>query len=97
MMIQEANNRLRQDLRLIIRDAEDLLKTTAGAAGDKAGEVRRRLANTLESAKATCGRLQDKTVQAAKASDRVIRAHPYESLGVALGAGLLIGVLVARR
>ena len=97
MMMQEANNRLRQDLRLIIRDAEDLLKTTAGAAGDKAGEVRRRLANALESAKATCGRLQDKTVQAAKASDRVIRAHPYESLGVALGAGLLIGVLVARR
>jgi ElaB/YqjD/DUF883 family membrane-anchored ribosome-binding protein len=27
----------------------------------------------------------------------VIRAHPYESMGIAFGVGLLIGVLVARK
>jgi ElaB/YqjD/DUF883 family membrane-anchored ribosome-binding protein len=27
----------------------------------------------------------------------VIRDHPYESIGVAFGLGLLIGVLVARK
>lgn len=34
---------------------------------------------------------------AAKKADAVIRDHPYESLGVAFGVGLLIGVLVGRR
>ena len=97
MMTHEANERLTGDLKLVVRDAEDLLKATAGAAGDKVVEFRRRLASALESAKATCGQVRDKTVRAAKATDRVIRAHPYESLGMALGAGLMIGVLVARR
>jgi ElaB/YqjD/DUF883 family membrane-anchored ribosome-binding protein len=36
-------------------------------------------------------------VQAAKATDRVIREHPYESIGAAFGVGLLLGLLVTRR
>jgi len=97
MTTQEANQRLASDLRMIMRDAEDLLKATAGEAGEKVKEVRSRLATALESAKATYERVQDKTVQAAKATDHVIREHPYESIGVPFGVGLLIGVLVGRR
>lgn len=97
MTTHEANQRLAADLRLVVRDAEELLKATAGEAGEKVKELRSRLAKALESAKATCERLQDKTVEAAKATDHVIREHPYESIGVAFGVGLLIGVLVARR
>jgi ElaB/YqjD/DUF883 family membrane-anchored ribosome-binding protein len=97
MTTYRANKRLATDLKLVMRDAEDLLKATAGAAGDKVGKIRHHLASTLESAKTTCGRFQDKTVQAAKATNRTIRAHPYESLGIALGTGLVVGALVARR
>jgi ElaB/YqjD/DUF883 family membrane-anchored ribosome-binding protein len=42
-------------------------------------------------------RVQESTVAGAKATDRAIREHPYESLGVAFGLGVLIGVLIARR
>jgi ElaB/YqjD/DUF883 family membrane-anchored ribosome-binding protein len=97
MTTQEANQRLSGDLKLVIRDAEDLLKATAGEAGEKIKEVRGRLSTALQSAKANCEKLQDKTVEAAKATDQVIREHPYESLGVAFGVGLLLGVLVGRR
>ena len=97
MTVQEANQRLVRDLKLVMRDAEDLLKATAGEAGEKVKEVRARLTAALESARATCDDLQDKTLEAAKATDQVIREHPYESIGAAFGAGLLIGVLVGRR
>jgi ElaB/YqjD/DUF883 family membrane-anchored ribosome-binding protein len=97
MTTQDANQRLATDLKVVMRDAEDLLKATAGEAGEKVKEVRSRLSSALESAKATCENLQDKTVQAAKATDHAIREHPYESIGVAFGVGLLIGVLVGRR
>jgi ElaB/YqjD/DUF883 family membrane-anchored ribosome-binding protein len=97
MSPHEANQRLTTDLKLVIRDAEDLLKATAGEAGEKVKEIRGRLSTALDSARATCQRLHDKTVEAAKATDHVIREHPYESIGVALGVGLLIGVLVGRR
>ncbi len=85
------------DLKVLARDAEEMLKTTAGQAGGKMSEVRARLASALESAKATCHRLEDKARAGAKAADHAIREHPYESIGVAFGMGLLIGVLVGRR
>ena len=97
MTRQEANQRLASDMKLVIRDAEDLLKATAGEASDKVKEIRNRLASGLESAKAACGRLQDKTVEAAKATDQVIRENPYQSIGISFGVGLLIGLLIKRR
>ena len=97
MTPQEANQRLTDDLKLVMRDAEELLKVTAGEAGEKVNEVRSRLTKALASAKATCTRLEDRTVEAVKSTDHVIREHPYESIGVAFGAGLLLGALVGRR
>ena len=53
-----------------------------------------RLVQALDTAKV---KVQEGTVASAKATDRAIREHPYESLGVAFGVGVLIGVLIARR
>jgi ElaB/YqjD/DUF883 family membrane-anchored ribosome-binding protein len=97
MTTAEANERLVSDLKAVVRDAEELMKATAGQVGEKLTEVRGRLAAALEAAKGTCHTLEEKTVAAAKATDRCIREHPYESIGVAFGLGLLIGVLVGRR
>jgi len=96
-----ARERVMDDLQSLARDAEDLLKATANDVTDKTKETRARLSVALDRAKATCRNWQDQTVATAKAAaektDRVIRDHPYESLGVSFGVGLLIGVLVARR
>jgi len=97
MTTREANQKLMGDLKTVAHDAEDLMKATADQAGEKVAELRNRLASALDSAKATAQRLEEKTVEAAKATDRAIREHPYQSLGVAFGLGILIGVLVARR
>lgn len=87
--------KLANDLKTVVHDAEELLKATAGQAGEKVGEIRARLAAAMDAAKATCSRLEEKTIAAAKETDRVIREHPYQSIGIAFGLGLLIGVLAA--
>ncbi|HEY5911852.1 MAG TPA: DUF883 domain-containing protein [Verrucomicrobiae bacterium] len=97
MTTQEANQKLIGDLKAVVADAEELIKATAGQAGEKLAQVRTRMAAAVESAKATCHELEAKTVAAAKATDRTIREHPYESMGIAFGLGLLVGVLVTRR
>jgi ElaB/YqjD/DUF883 family membrane-anchored ribosome-binding protein len=97
MTTAQANERLASDLKALMHDAEELMKATAGEAGEKVTELRRRLAVAIESAKGTCHRLEETTVAAAKATDRTIREHPYESIGVAFGIGLLVGVLVGRK
>lgn len=97
-MTEEANmQKVVSDLKTLSRDAEDLVKATAGHAGEKVGELRAKLSSAIESAKGTCHRLEEKAIAGAKAADKTIREHPYESIGVAFGVGLLIGVLVGRR
>ena len=92
-----ASERLTSDVKTAMQDAEELMEATAGQAGEKVAQARGRLSAAIESAKATCQRWEDKTVTAAKATDKTIRAHPYETIGIAFGLGLLVGVLVARK
>jgi ElaB/YqjD/DUF883 family membrane-anchored ribosome-binding protein len=96
-----ARQRVMEDLQTLTRDAEDLLKATAGDVSEKAKEARSRVASALERAKTSYVHLQEQAVAKAKAAakktDMVIREHPYESIGIAFGVGLLIGVLVSRR
>ena len=90
-------DRLVSDLKTVTKDAEELLKTVSGDRANGSHEMRTRLSSAIESAKATYHRLEEKTVAGAKATDKVIREHPYQSLGVVFGMGLLVGVLVARK
>lgn len=96
-----ARERVMADLKSLVRDSEDLLKATAGDVSEKAKEARLRVTAALERARATCENVQEQTLAKAKAAakqaDTVIRQHPYESIGVAFGIGLLIGVLVTRK
>ncbi len=96
-----SKEKVMDDLKTLARDAEELLKATAGDMGDKMSEkakqARSRLAIALEQAKVSCARWEDKTVAAARATDKAIRSHPYESAGAAFVVGILIGVLIGRR
>lgn len=89
--------KLATDLKRVVRDSEELLQASAGVMGDKANEIRERMTGALATAKATYRKLEETAVSDAKATDKVIREHPYESIGIAFGVGMLIGVLVARK
>jgi ElaB/YqjD/DUF883 family membrane-anchored ribosome-binding protein len=98
---QLARERLLEDLRALARDAEDLLKATADDVGDKAKEARARMTAAVEQAKITYEEMHAEGVESAKAAakkaDDIIRAHPYEALGIAFGVGILIGALLRRK
>jgi ElaB/YqjD/DUF883 family membrane-anchored ribosome-binding protein len=98
---REARDQVMQDLQTLVHDTEILLKSTAGDVSEKAAEARRRVAAALERAKSTCSAFRNESLEsariAARKTDETIRAHPYESIGIALGVGVLIGVLCRRR
>jgi ElaB/YqjD/DUF883 family membrane-anchored ribosome-binding protein len=93
----EHSEKLLTDLKRVVRDSEELLHDSGEVVGEKARELRERLNQTLVKAKEACTRLQEKTKATAKAADECIRDHPYQSIGVALGVGVLIGWLVTRK
>jgi ElaB/YqjD/DUF883 family membrane-anchored ribosome-binding protein len=81
----------------IAGDAEELLQATANATDDTVVEARNRLAAAMETAKEMYTRAQKRVVQGAQVTDKAIREHPYQAIGVAFGVGALIGFLLARR
>jgi ElaB/YqjD/DUF883 family membrane-anchored ribosome-binding protein len=85
------------DMGTLAEDARALMAATADVAGEKVGQARKRLAAALESGKEIYGRVRDKTIDCAKATDEVVHAHPYQAIGIALGVGALVGYLISRR
>ena len=85
------------DVGTLAADARALMVATANVAGEKVGEVRKRLADALESAKAMASRVSDKAVDYAKATDEAVHAHPYPVVGAAFAVGALLSYLVLRR
>ena len=85
------------DLGSLAEDARALMAATADVAGEKVGEARNRLAAALERGKEIYGRVKDKAIEGAKATDEAVHEHPYQAIGIALGVGVILGYLVARR
>jgi ElaB/YqjD/DUF883 family membrane-anchored ribosome-binding protein len=66
----------------------------ANAVATEKSELKAKLENVVEKAKKFGDRLQGQTAAAAEATDKTIRKNPYQALGIALGVGVLVGVLV---
>ena len=95
--IEESTEKLLQDLRAVVHDGEELLKAGASELSERGMAARERLAAALEAAKETRRKLEERALAGARATDRVIREHPYESIGIAFGVGMLIGILINRK
>jgi len=84
------------DMGTLAEDARALMAATADVAGEQVSDARKRLAAALDSGKKVLGRVKEKAVEGAKATDEAVHEHPYEAIGIAFGAGALIAYLVAR-
>ncbi len=93
--------KLMNDLKLVIADAEELLKLTAGNVGDKATEMRMRMQARMEQAKSDLANLQEMAMSrakdAGKAADNYVHDNPWRAVGIAAGVGLVVGLLISRR
>jgi ElaB/YqjD/DUF883 family membrane-anchored ribosome-binding protein len=77
------------------------IESAASEAGEMVKDVGNRIGNKLQDAKTTFAQAQttvtDTARQAAQYTDDYVRMNPWKSLGIAAIAGLLVGVLLARR
>ena len=96
-----SREKLVQDLRLVIADAEDLLKATAANAGEKVAAARERIQDRIHSAKIKLAEAEEalllRTREAARATDAFVHDNPWYAVGIGAGVGLIIGMLIGRR
>jgi len=93
--------KLVEDLKIVIADAEVLLRATASQAGEKISAAREKVQDSLDRAKAGLENIEEVVIdtgkQAARATDEYVHDHPWRAVGIAAAAGLVIGLLISRR
>jgi ElaB/YqjD/DUF883 family membrane-anchored ribosome-binding protein len=94
-------DKLITDIRLVIADTEELLRATAGQAGEKIADIRAKTQDRLSAAKIKLAEaeaaLVDKARQAGRVADDYVHDNPWRSVGMAAGVGFVVGLLIGRR
>jgi ElaB/YqjD/DUF883 family membrane-anchored ribosome-binding protein len=100
-MNQVTKDKLITDIKVVIADSEELLRATAGTAGEKMAEIRARAQDHLNTAKVKLAEAEvavvDKAKAVGRATDDYVHDNPWASVGIAAGVGFLVGLLIGRR
>ena len=100
-MSNSSKQKLVSDMKVVVSDAEEILRATAGVAGEKTVDLRARIGERLQEAKLRIAdaeaALLDRTKAAAHAADDYVNDNPWQAVGIAAGVGLLLGLIIGRR
>jgi ElaB/YqjD/DUF883 family membrane-anchored ribosome-binding protein len=89
---------LLDELQTLVTEAEAMISGAATEhSADAFDSLRSRFGAAQERFTDAYAGARKKVVAGAKYTDETIRANPYQSLAIAAGLGLLIGVLAGRR
>ena len=93
--------KLMQDMQQIVHDVESVLWSAAGEVSETSRGAQQRAHEAIHKVKSQLNDLGEQATQharaASEATHRYVKDNPWQSLGVAAGVGLLIGLLLRRR
>lgn len=89
------------DFKVVVADAEALLKATANQSGEKIAALRDKAEESLRAGKIRMAEAQEallvRTREAADTADVYVHENPWRAVGIAAGIGLVVGLLIGRR
>ncbi len=95
-----SKEKLMEDLRIVVADAEELLKATANQTGERIAAARARAGESLQAAKTRLSNAQiavmEKTKAVATSTDEYVHVNPWQAIGIAAAVGVLLGVVISR-
>jgi ElaB/YqjD/DUF883 family membrane-anchored ribosome-binding protein len=96
-----SNEKLVNDIKTVVADAEAMLRETAGKTGKEVAELHASMTDRLAVAKARLVEVEDamvdKAKEAVKVTDEYVHENPWQSAIIAGGVGFLIGYLSSSR
>lgn len=95
---RDSKEKLIRDFQSVIADTEELMKLVSGESGSRAEALRDKLDQNLKRAKGYLYNLEDVVVDRSKAAARVtdeyVHENAWQTVGLAIGIGLLLGYLL---
>ena len=90
-----------EDLKLVIKDAEDLLRGTSQQMDEGYQQARARFESTLGVARDNLSEIEaqlaDAAREAVEQADAYVREKPWQAIGIGAAVGLVAGLLIGRR
>ena len=92
---------VQNDMKTLVKDAQDLFREATHATGEKADALRAKGMGLLEVAMAKAQEVQTAAIETGKemaeTADNFVQENPWKAVAISAGVGLLVGVLIARK
>lgn len=100
-MTAATTQKLIDELRAVVADAEALIGATAGDLGERAQAARAQVADSVAKAQAGLedleSQLEERTKLLVEDATRYVRDNPWQSVGIAAAVGVVLGMILGRR
>lgn len=97
----DAREKLMNDMKNVIHEAEDWLSHTGERSGEEMRAVKERFEDTLKTAKTDLLKVEANMLAkgrlAVQATDVYVKDHPWTSVGFGAAVGVALGLLLGRR
>ena len=99
-MTESTYKTVRNDMKTLVKDAQELFREAAGATGEKAEALRSKGLSMLEAAVETAQHAQaaaiEKGKEVATRTDDYVHENPWRAVAISAGVGLLVGLVIGR-
>jgi ElaB/YqjD/DUF883 family membrane-anchored ribosome-binding protein len=89
--------KLADDLQTLVSDAEELLRATAGTAGEKASEARERAEESLRAVRSRLASVERDLKGRARVVGDYVEDNPWQAIAVVGGIALILGLVMGRK
>lgn len=100
-MLESNVKTVRNDMRTLVREAQELFREATSMTGDKADDLRARGMALLDAAAAKAQEVQAAALETGKevaqTTDAFVKENPWKAVALSAGIGLLVGMLIARK
>lgn len=92
---------VRNDMKTLVRDAQQLFREASVATGERADELRAKGQDLLDSAALRAQELQTAALETGKelasTTDDFVKENPWKAVAISAGVGVLLGMLISRK
>ncbi|GAA0267147.1 MULTISPECIES: YqjD family protein [Pseudomonas] len=85
------------ELAALIEESDKLLKSSANLVGEEGETLREQVALKLKQAMDSVTNVRERTQPMVDATETYIGGHPWQTVAISAGFGLVVGLLLGRR
>ncbi|RON10022.1 hypothetical protein BK659_08955 [Pseudomonas brassicacearum] len=94
---EQIKDQVFSELQALIEESEKLLKSSASLVGEEAENLREQVALKLRQARDSVSSVRERTQPVIEATETYIGGHPWQTVAISAGFGLVVGLLLGRR